>query len=91
MQQTKVFTIVPIAAGASATVSLQFDAPFPNTQYATGVSLSSNSLTVEQTAIGVKGLRIVSMTKRVDGIDLTLHNPDTTAWPGDTVTVWAAQ
>jgi len=89
MQQTKTFTIGLIAVGNTSSFSFQFDAAFPDTSYATGVSLASNSLTQVQTAAGIKGLRIVSMNKRPDGIDLTLSNPDSTDWTSDTVEVWA--
>jgi len=90
MLQTKIFTAGPVAAGQSISLALQFDAPFPDVDYATGISLSSNSLTPAQAAAGVRGLLLTSTVKRVDGLDITLHNPDPSDCPGDTINVWAS-
>ena len=86
MEQTKVFSIGNVAAQQTGTFSVQFDSPFPDAEYATGISLASNDAMAGEAP---KGLQLVSLNRRTDGLDLTLSNPQNTDQPSDTIQVWA--
>jgi hypothetical protein len=86
MQQLKTISIGAVAAQQTGTFSFQWDTPFPDAEYATGISLASNDAMAGDPQ---KGLHIVSVSRRTDGLDLTLSNPQNVDQPTDIIQVWA--